>query len=195
MQLGNFGRSGALIKDALDDADSAATEPLVIGSVSDPPSLDNVDLLRGVVGLPQHAIEWPCVCNAMLSRLAIADGKRDQIEQSLNLLQAPKSARVRLWAATHGVFPAIYRSHGPSRAAVFAEASAARRPSACPLSSSAGLEGGLVDETTRWITVKQSFDPCAHKPPVPSMPLDSGPQVIPGALLLSPVRAPGRRHR
>ena len=194
MQLGNFGRSGALIKDALDDADSAATEPLVIGSVSDPPSLDNVNLLRGVVGLPQHAIEWPCVCNAMLSRLAIADGKRDQIKQSLNLLQAPKSARVRLWAATHGVFPAIYRSHGPSRAAVFAEASAARRPSACPLSS-ASSDLGLEEETTRWITVKQSFDPCAHKTPVPTVLLDSGPQVIPGALLLSPVRAPGRRHR
>jgi len=71
VQLGNFGRSGALIKDALNDADGAATEPLVIGSVSDPPSLDNVDLLRGVVGLPQHAIEWSCVYNAMLSRLAI----------------------------------------------------------------------------------------------------------------------------
>ena len=100
-------------------------------------------------------------------------------KQSLNLLQAPKSARVRLWAATHGVFPAMYRSHGPSRAAVFAEASAARRPSACPLSS-ASSDLGLEEETTRWITVKQSFDPCAQTAQVPSMPLDSGPQVIPG---------------
>ena len=91
------------------------------------------------------------------------------------------------------VLPAMYRSQGLSRAAVFAEALVARRPSTCSLSSA--ISDSLEEETTRCITVKQSFDPCAQTAQVPSMPLDSGPQVIPGALLLSPVRAPGRRRR